>query len=108
MCCVAFHGIVLSQEMLEHSMLAGYEVIALGDINDFSVDPPDAASSKPISRVLQILTGTLPSAVGRSIPGLSSTPRLYNVMEKMPQASSHTNDTESFIFTFSFEERSSE
>lgn len=64
-------------------MHAGYEVIALGDINDFSVEPPDIASSKPKSFVLDMLTGTLPSSV--SVPGMTSTPRLYNVMEKIPQ-----------------------
>ena len=62
---------------------AGYEVIALGDINDFSIDPPDAASSDPTSMVLDMLAGTLPSSV--SVPGITATPRLYNVMEKMPQ-----------------------
>jgi hypothetical protein len=91
------------------SMFAGYEVIALGDLNDFSLDPPDSASSKPISMVLQILTGTLPPDVGRSITGLSSTPRLYNVMEKMPRASSHATRTVhvfTFLHTSSFESSS--
>lgn len=58
-------------------------MIAVGDINDFSVDPPDAADSEPTSVVLDMLTGTLPSSV--SVPGITTTPRLYNVMEKMPK-----------------------
>lgn len=51
-----------------------------GDINDFSSSIPDAASSTPTSRVLDILTGAAGGAA----------PRLRNVMERVPQAQRFT------------------
>lgn len=50
----------------------------MGDVNDFSVDPPDAAGSMPTSRVLDILAGTA--------AGFEGGPVLRNVMELVPQA----------------------
>eukprot|EP00892_Ulva_mutabilis_P010898 jgi/Ulvmu1/8180/UM040_0077.1 len=56
---------------------AGYEVALVGDVNDFSADPPDAAGSQPTSRVLEILAGTA--------AGFEGGPVLRNVMEFVPQ-----------------------
>ena len=50
----------------------------MGDVNDFSADPPDAAGSTPTSRVLKILEGTVDGADGG--------PVLRNVMERVPQS----------------------
>lgn len=49
----------------------------MGDVNDFSADPPDAAGSEPTSRVLEILAGTA--------AGFEGGPVLRNVMEFVPQ-----------------------
>lgn len=64
---------------------AGYTVIVAGDINDYSAAVPDAVSSKPTSRVLQILTDGLPGGASGA-----SAVRLRNVMALVPQAERYT------------------
>jgi exonuclease III len=84
-----------------HAVRAGFEVIVLGDLNDYSPDPLDAAGNVPKSRVLKILEGTVnPSCGADSKPmfglgndsglGALREPRLRNIMQLIPKDARYT------------------
>jgi exonuclease III len=60
----------------------GYEVIVMGDFNDFDNETPDDINSKATSRVLDILKGNVGENTGRY--------QLYTVAELIPQEERYT------------------
>ena len=65
------------QKVIYQYISKGYEIIVLGDLNDYDGDVLDANNNKPISKVLQILKGKYGDYSGKY--------ELFNVAEKIPQ-----------------------
>jgi exonuclease III len=68
---------VLQTVIYDYINTKGYEVIMLGDFNDYDSEVMDLNSDKPTSRVLDILKGNQGELSGRY--------QLYNIAEQIPQ-----------------------
>jgi hypothetical protein len=71
------------QNVVASYIQRSYEVLVLGDFNDFDAEIPDLNNNKPISRVLDILKGLDGS--------LANSYRLYNVGEQLDQTERWTD-----------------
>lgn len=56
---------IVLQETINQLIGNGYEIIVLGDFNDYDGEVPDINSHKPISQVLEILKGNAGPYVGK-------------------------------------------
>ena len=68
---------MIIQKVVFQYISKGFEVIVLGDINDYDGVVLDANNNKPLSQVLQILKGKYGDYSGKY--------ELYNVVENIPQ-----------------------
>ena len=72
------------QNIVTNYIQKGYEVVVLGDMNDFDGDIPDINNNKPTSQVLSILKGNAGKSKGKY--------KLYSVGEKVTNQSQRYSD----------------
>jgi len=72
------------QNVVTNYIQKGYEVVVLGDMNDFDGDIPDINNNKPTSQVLSILKGNAGKNKGKY--------QLYSVGEKVTNQSQRYSD----------------
>jgi exonuclease III len=75
-------ALILQEVIYDYIVNKNYEVIMIGDFNDYDNDIPDINNNKPISHVLDILKGTYGYYYGKYI--------LYSVSENIPQKQLYT------------------
>jgi exonuclease III len=73
------------QGMIQHYVEAGYEIVVIGDFNDYDADILDLNGSVPTSKVLDIIKGKF--GVGSSSSGYT----LYNVNEMVDVFERYSN-----------------
>jgi exonuclease III len=92
--CIQAQAMVL-HDVIQEYYDAGYEIIVLGDFNDFDGDNPDVNNNIPTSQVLNILKGKY------------SNYTLYSASEVIQQSERYSdwwdenNDCQSTIYEFS-------